>query len=237
MLFRSQMAAEMEDREGEPGLAKRNRYHAGLLIAGVHKHAWNPSRQLFADSPEKTLYSQHTNALAILTGALPEHGDFHMTMYHVLNDPSLVQASFYFRFYVDEAMSAQRMGDLYLDRLAPWREMIRIGLTTTPENPEPTRSDSHAWSAHPNYHLLATVLGIRPASPGFRTVSIEPALGNMRRVSGRMPHPKGMIEVRLERVGKTGIQGEIVLPPGVRGELLWNSKIRDLWPGGNQIKL
>ncbi len=233
-VYALQLAAEMEDKEGEPGLAKRDRDRAAMLIAGVRKHAWSADRRLFADSPEKTLYSQHSNALAILTGAVPA-ADARALMDRILADTSLVPASYYFRFYVDEAMRKAGAADGYLDRLAPWREMIRIGLTTTPENPEPTRSDSHAWSAHPNYHLLATVLGIRPASPGFRTVSIEPALGTMRRASGRMPHPKGMIEVRLERTGAAGVTGEITLPPGVTGQFRWRNQAMALVPGRNAI--
>jgi hypothetical protein len=55
-----------------------------------------------------------------------------------------------------------------------WRGMLDLGLTTVAETPEPTRSDSHAWSAHPNYGLLATVLGVRPAKPGFKRVRIAP---------------------------------------------------------------
>ena len=89
-------------------------------------------------------------------------------MQHVLGDKDLVQASYYFRFYVDEALREAGLADLYVDRLAPWRQMIALGLTTTLETPEPSRSDSHAWSAHPNFHLLATVLGIRPASAACR---------------------------------------------------------------------
>ena len=34
-----------------------------------------------------------------------------------------------------------------------------------------TRSDCHAWGAHPVFHFYATVLGIRPAAPGFRRVN------------------------------------------------------------------
>ncbi|MEZ0242757.1 MAG: alpha-L-rhamnosidase C-terminal domain-containing protein [Sphingomonas sp.] len=228
-----QMAAEMEDKVGEPGLARSYRDQAAGLIAAVRKLAWDPARGLFAENPEKTMYTQHSNALAILTGAVPA-ADRRAVMERILADKSLVQASYYFRFYVDEALYTSNMGDRYLERLEPWRQMIRIGLTTTPENPEPTRSDSHAWSAHPNYHLLATVLGIRPASPGFRTVSIAPAFGTMRRISGKMPHPGGMIEVRLERVGEYGLKGVIVLPPGVTGSYIWNGVTRPL-PSGENI--
>ncbi|MCW3849033.1 alpha-L-rhamnosidase N-terminal domain-containing protein [Sphingomonas sp. LB-2] len=233
-VYALQMAVEMEDKVGEPGLARGYREQAARLIAAVRKLAWDPARGLFAETPERTLYTQHSNALAILTGAVPA-ADARAVMERVLADTTLVPASYYFRFYVDEAMREAGLADRYLDRLAPWREMIRIGLTTTPENPEPTRSDSHAWSAHPNYHLLATVLGIRPASPGFRSVEIAPALGPMRRASGRMPHPAGMIEVRLERVGATGIKGEITLPPGLTGSFTWNGATRPLKPGRNPI--
>jgi alpha-L-rhamnosidase len=47
-----------------------------------------------------------------------------------------------------------------------------LGLTTFAEKPDPTRSDCHAWSASPNYDFLATVAGIEPALPGFKTVKI-----------------------------------------------------------------
>jgi len=157
-------------------------------------------------------------------------------MRRVLDDPSLVQASYYFRFYVDEAMEQTGLADLYLNRLAPWREMIRNGLTTTPENPEPTRSDSHAWSAHPNYHLLTMVLGIRPASPGFRTVTIAPALGPLRRVYGHMPHPAGVIDVELERAGAGGIVGTVTLPAGLSGNFTWKGAQHPLSPGVNQVR-
>ncbi len=113
--------------------------------------------------------------------------------------------------------------------------MIRIGLTTTPENPEPTRSDSHAWSAHPNYHLLSIVLGIRPASPGFKTVTIAPALGPLQRASGRIPHPAGPIAVQLERVGTDGVSGSVTLPPGLSGMFVWKGQAHPLAPGANVI--
>ncbi len=110
-----------------------------------------------------------------------------------------------------------------------------MGLTTTPENPEPTRSDSHAWSAHPNYHLLATVLGVRPAAPGFARVEVAPALGPMRRASGRIAHPAGGIEVKLERVGASGLRGDVTLPPGVDGVFRWGGQTKTLRPGRQRL--
>ncbi|TFI59247.1 alpha-L-rhamnosidase [Sphingomonas parva] len=230
-----QRAAEIEEALGQPAEAARYRVRAEGLIAAVVARAWDARRGLFADTPDKSLFSQQTNSLAVLVGAVPD-GEQAAVMERVLADPSLVQASYYFRFYVDEALVRAGLGGRYLERLAPWREMIRLGLTTTPENPEPTRSDSHAWSAHPNYHLLASVLGVRPASPGFRTVRIAPALGPLRRVHGIVPHPAGPIELRLRRSGGR-LRGEVILPPGLSGRFEQDGQSVALRPGRQQVDL
>lgn len=228
-------AAEMEEALGQPAEGARFRALADRLVAGVRARAWDEKRSLFADTPGGTLFSQQTNALAILAGAVPQD-EQRALMERVLGDSSLVRASYYFRFYVDEAMREAGLADRYLERLEPWREMLRLGLTTTAETPEPTRSDSHAWSAHPNFHLLATLLGIRPAAPGFARVEVAPALGPLRRASGRMPHPAGTIEVRLERAGR-GIAGEVRLPPGTSGDFRWGGRSVPLRPGRQRIEL
>jgi hypothetical protein len=114
--------------------------------------------------------------------------------------------------------------------------MLALGLTSTPENPEPTRSDTHAWAAHPNYGLLATVLGVRPASAGVRTVRIAPALGPLRRADGRIPHPLGDIDVVLERVGAAGLRGVVTLPPSVTGTFEWSGQRLTLRPGRQDIR-
>jgi len=114
--------------------------------------------------------------------------------------------------------------------------MLALGLTSTPENPEPTRSDTHAWAAHPNYGLLATVLGVRAASRGFRTVAISPALGSLRRAEGRVPHPRGDIDVALTRVGSAGLSAEVTLPPGVSGRFEWQGRTVALRAGTQTVR-
>lgn len=230
------LAAELEDRFGQPAEAQRYRNLADSIGAAAREHAWSEERGLFADTSEMESFSQHANVLAILSGTVPVDRQ-RALMEQVLEDSEQPQATFYFRFYVDEAMRQAGLADRYLERLEPWREMIRLGLTTTPESPEPTRSDSHAWSAHPNYHLLATVLGIRPASEGFASVRIEPALGPMQHASGTMPHPSGPISVALRREGASGLAGEIKLPPGLHGTFAWAGQVIALEPGANAIAI
>ncbi len=236
LAYALQRAAELEDAFGVKSEGARYRALAGTLGAAVRARAWDANRALFLDSPEAKLYSQQTNTMAVLVDAVPP-SEQRALMERVLADRTLVQATYYYGFYVLEAMRKVGLGDRYLEQLAPWRTMLAMGLTTTAESPEPTRSDSHAWSAHPNYGLFATVLGIRPASPGFRSVRIAPSLGPLRRAVGRMPHPLGEIEVRLERSGERGLRGEVTLPAGLAGVLEWNGRTLQLRSGRQDVGL
>jgi hypothetical protein len=100
--------------------------------------------------------------------------------------------------------------------------------------PEPTRSDCHAWGAHPVYHYLATLAGIRPAGFGFRQVSVHPQMGRLTHIEGVMPHRCGPIEFSWQRRGNT-LAGHITLPPGLSGAATLNGATRPLSPGKNII--
>jgi len=174
--------------------------------------------------------------LATLVDALPVL-DQPALLKRIMTDTGIVEATFYFKFYLFQAMKKTGLGDGYLTQLKPWHEMISIGLTTFAENPEPTRSDCHAWSASPNYDLLATVCGIRPGSAGYTSVWIEPSLGNLQTIQGKAAHPKGMIEMELHRSGASGVQGQINLPPGINGVFVWNKKKIPLIGGTQKISI
>ena len=174
--------------------------------------------------------------MAVLTDASAP-ADQAALMERVLSDQTLTQSTYYFSYYQLEALRKAGLGERYVDQLAPWRGMLAMGLTTVPETPEPTRSDSHAWSAHPNYGLLATVLGVRPAQPGFKKVHIAPHLGPLRRAEGRVPHPLGEIVVRLARTEGGGLRGEVTLPEGLEGVLEWGGKKIALRPGRQELSL
>ena len=230
-----QHAAALENDVGVPGLGRSYTARADSIIRAVRARTWDAGKRLFRDSPESVSYSQHTNVLSLLTGAVPP-SERRALMERVLIDTSMAHASYYFDFYVFEALRVAGLSDRYVEQLAPWREMLALGLTSTPENPEPTRSDTHAWAAHPNYGLLATVLGVRPSSPGFRTVSISPALGPLNHAEGRIPHPLGDIDVALDRVGANGLRSVVTLPAGLTGTFEWAGKRIPLRPGRQELR-
>ena len=105
------------------------------------------------------------------------------------------------------------------------------------ENPEPTRSDCHAWSASPLYEFLATTCGIRPGEPGFKSVRIEPFLGDLTTVEGKMPHPSGEIAVQFQKTPTGGLTGNVTLPANLTGTLRWKGKTVPLKAGKQAVSL
>jgi hypothetical protein len=242
-------AAELEAALGEPVRAQHYLQAADRSAEAVRTLCWNSKIGLVADTPEQTSYSQQTNALAVWLDVIPPAKqqsalrkvlaatDPAFQPPHPVSPPlTITPASYYFRFYVARALNHAGMGDEYTNLLGPWRNMISLGLTTWAETPEPTRSDSHAWSASHNYDLPTIVAGIQPGSPGFRTVRIEPHLGDLTRVSARMPHPLGIISVDFTRAGGS-VAAVIRLPDGVTGQLDWHGAEYPLHGGAQEMSL
>jgi alpha-L-rhamnosidase len=239
-------SAELEEVLGDPRIAQDYRKTAAAAIDGVRKLCWNQEYGLIADTPAQKHFSQHANILGVWLDVIPA-GRQKDVLTRTLSAsdsgfkaagsvPPMTTATYYFRFYLARALQHAGMSDRYLDLLGPWKQMLSLGLTTWAESPEPTRSDSHAWSAHPNYDLLTIVAGVRPKSAGFQTVTIEPHLGSLNHVSAAMPIPAGMIQVEYSRQG-TGVEANIVLPTGVSGTFVWNSEALELHAGEQKLTL
>jgi hypothetical protein len=227
-------AADLETAFGNAQQAEHDRALAARITAAVYKTCWDPTRRLIADTPAHRQFSQHANILAILEDAVPRTYQAAL-MKSVLADASLTQATYYFRFYLFRAMVKAGLGDQYLEQLGPWRQMLALGLTTWAEKPEPTRSDCHAWSAHPNFDLLATVAGIEPAAPGFNQVAIRPHLGPLKWLKATFPHARGDITVNYQRQAN-GLEAEVTLPAGLEGWFYWQGQRRALHSGVQKLR-
>lgn len=239
-------AAQIEAALGDPRLAKSYLDAATRAAQAVYKLCWDDQYGLIADTPSHQHYSQHANILAVWLNvvAVKSQKDVMEKIlstsdsgFHVNTKlPQMTAATYYFRFYLARALLQAGMGDQYLRLLGPWREMISLGLTTWAESPEPTRSDCHAWSAHPNFDLLTIVAGIRPKTAGFETIAIEPHLGPLHQVEASMPTPRGIVEVKYRR-GSNGVEAQVTLPAGTSGKLTWKEHETVLKPGKQALTL
>jgi len=235
-VYTLQHAAAIFRANGNSAQAEYYTHLATKIAKAVYANCWDEKQQLLADTPAKNCFSQHANIWGVLTNTIPAKQQKEL-LTKVLNDKSLIQSTIYFRFYLAQALYQVGLGNEYISMLEPWKKSLALGLTTFPEQPEPTRSDCHAWSASPNYDLLATVCGIRPMELGFRKVRIAPNLGNLKNAEANMPHPNGEIKVKFVRQGTNGITAEIILPEALSGEFVWNGKVRKIYSGINKIEI
>lgn len=238
------MASDIERWAGEDGLAERSAALAGSLTAACMQHLWDNEAGCFADTTGKKSWSEHAQLLALLAGVEAQYEepllrglassqqeissgtgyDFSAEALAAsgadYSDPSqMARSTVYFSHYRLEVGALYRRADLLFDRLGYWRELSANGFSTVPEMPEPSRSDCHAWGAHPRFHAVASILGIRPAAPGFAKVRVQPMLGPLEWANGTWPHPLGDINVALHRKGGQ-VHGRVELPRGLPGVLV-----------------
>ena len=176
---------------------------ADMLADAILLTFWDPGARLLREGPDESWgFTQHAQAWGILTGVIP--ADAWPDVADSLHaDETLTRATYYHTFYVAEALAkAGRLERLWDHWLAPWRAALDLHLTTWPEQPEPTRSDCHAWSAWPTYAFLTHVLGVQPAAPGFASHVIAPRrVAGWDKVSGAIATPTGLRRVTVDWTG------------------------------------
>ncbi|MCD7973842.1 MAG: alpha-L-rhamnosidase N-terminal domain-containing protein [Candidatus Azobacteroides sp.] len=229
-----EMAAQMEEQVGLPGMAAHYRELLSSMREAFYKHYWVEEKGLFADTKDHSTYSQHVNSLVVLVG-LPDSQEAQNIMQRVVSDASLAPATIYFTYYVNQALNKVGMGDLLTEQLGIWKEQLGLGLTTWAEEPEPSRSDCHAWGASPNIEFYRILLGIDSDAPGFRKIRIAPNPGTIRDISGSIPHPEGTVSVKYEIDKKGNLTASIRIPETVTGSFCWKGEEYPLSGGKEQV--
>jgi alpha-L-rhamnosidase len=151
---------------------------------------------------------------------------------------NVVAAQPFFSHFLHEALVRAGRRDLIAARCMKWWPQIERGDSAFEEYWDAragTGSRCHAWSATPTFDLTAHVLGVRPMSAGFATIRIAPHFGRLKHLEGRIPTPRGTIEVTLDR--NTG--GRITLPPATKATVRFEDAPladADLTPGAHTIR-
>ncbi|MBC2594473.1 alpha-L-rhamnosidase [Ruficoccus amylovorans] len=168
--------------------------------------------------------SVHAQTLALITGLSP---DTEQAMLEKRLLPYLrgklktdIQPSAYWITYIFSTLAERGYGaDVLEDIRRRWTPMAAHG--TTWENFSPVQGEesfSHAWSAHPLFHLMQILGGVRQSGPAWERITCEPVfVGDSAEIS--IPSPKGDIVSRWARGADGVVRGELVLPHGVKGTL------------------
>ena len=221
--------AVLEQAYGDKQQGAADTAKADAAQSAIRQHCWDKSRGLFADNSDFGLFSQHMNALAVLYDVatpqeapqilaritLPGHG--------IDAPPGMFASSYYFGWYMARAFEHAGLADRYLDLLQTWRDLLALHYTTWPEMRGDTRSDTHAWSAHPTADLLDVVAGIEPAAPGYARLRVAPHLGDLTSLDATAATPKGAVSVRYKLDGHK-LTADVDRPTSLPGTFVWRGK-------------
>jgi hypothetical protein len=230
------LTAEMMEHFDEACEVQKYRQISASLKKNTMKLCFDEEKQLIAETPVKQIFSQHTNSLAILSNMFSPMQE-QIVAQKIIADTSLIQATLYFDFYVFQALKKAGLGVEVINLMDKWQVFLDNGFTTFPEHGIESRSDCHAWSAHPIYDFLNITCGVKPTSPGFKSVEIAPQLGQLNIVQGKIVHPQGEIAVSFVKDEKGFYNSTIHLPEKITGELLFKQKKYKLAGGENNFQL
>ncbi len=207
----------------------------------VDRKLWDSSAKMFHDglkpdgSPAKKC-SIHSQILAIMCGLREKHHEdmVQKRLLPYLRGRKIASAlpSSYWVTYVYEVMTQQGYGAEVLAHIREnWQPMIPfggcwemfqdladkgydgvIGHTTT----------SHAWAAHPIYHLVRTLGGLTPTAVAWKHVHFEPVLAGAGTSRTRvvLPTPQGTIRANWIRTDKKKITVQLSLPYLVKADVV-----------------
>lgn len=159
----------------------------------------------------------------------------------LLNDKVAKITTPYMRFYELEALCAMGEQPYVLKEMKNyWGGMLKLGATSFWEEYNPDKKGTehlamygrpfgkslcHAWGASPIYLLGKYYLGVQPTTPGYQTYTIEPNLGGLAWMEGKVPTVNGDISVYCSKN-----EIKVSSPTGV-GKLKVKSKTKPVVKG------
>jgi hypothetical protein len=214
---------------GHPDDALRYSQAAARLKDAVVRRLWAPERQAFVSCRTKEgetskAFSVHASIVAYSSGCFDETQRPALERYLREGFPEdFVRigspfASFFYHEALGRSGNRQRTLD---DIRAGWGQMVDNDATTCYEtfpgweHDMPTRSFCHAWSASPCYVAGHDILGVVPAEPGFRRISLRPFLGDLEWARGVVPTPFGPVSVSLTKRPDGRLHAVVRVPEGI----------------------
>ena len=208
-------AALMNDR------AKAQEYNqlAASLKQQIMTVFWDEHLQAFVHNRKNgqlsTQVTRYPNIFAMMMGYLDSAKTQSVKTRVLMNDSVQQITTPYMRFYELAALAAIGQQEYVTKQIKDyWGGMLKEGATSFWEQYYPGekgaaryamygrpygRSLCHAWGASPLYLLGKYYLGVQPTTAGYASYTIEPNLGGLQWIEGKVPTPQGDIGVALTK--------------------------------------
>jgi hypothetical protein len=128
-------------------------------------------------------------------------------------ETQMVEAEPFFRYVVHDGLARAGRADLVAGMCRDWSYFLDRGETTWPEDWN-GGTRCHGWSSTPTRDLIVHTLGITPAEPGYASVRVAPALGDLDWARATVPTPHGPVTVEAHADGRVVVDSPV---PVVRG--------------------
>jgi len=212
-----QSAARINEITGREFMAVEYRRRADEILRQVDAKCWSDKEGIYKEGPDLEEFSQHAQVWAVLTG-IAQGNRAKSILKKALALDNIAQCSYVMRFYLLRALEKVGLYDRSEDLWQDWRDMLKLHLTTCPEDNVTVRSDCHGWSALPLYEFTRCILGVKPLTPGWGKIGIEPQCLSLPDFSGEVITPRGVVSIAWKRTaGHFSISGRV--PDGVPFEL------------------
>ncbi|MFM7062035.1 MAG: alpha-L-rhamnosidase C-terminal domain-containing protein [Actinomycetes bacterium] len=123
-------------------------------------------------------------------------------------EEQMVEAQPFFRYVLHDGLARAGRADLVADLCRDWRVFLDAGETTWPECWQ-GGTHCHGWSSTPTRDLVVHTLGIAPAEPGYASVRVAPALGDLAWARATVPTPHGPVTVEARADGTVEVDSPV----------------------------
>ena len=200
--------------------ASKYQKEAEQLKAKLMSTYWNTSKQAMVhsliDGAQSDNVTRYTNMFAIFFDYFNQDQKAAVKNSVLLNDKIQKITTPYMRFYELEALCAMGEQNFVTKEIKDyWGGMLNLGATSFWEEYNPNKKGAehyamygrafgkslcHAWGASPIYLLGTYYLGVKPTNPGYATYTIEPALGGLEWIQGKVPTPNGEVGLYCNKI-------------------------------------
>jgi alpha-L-rhamnosidase len=188
---------------------------AKALKAKIFELYWNQQKKALVhsriDDKQTDNVTRYANMFGIFFDYFSPEQKLAVKENVLLNDKVAKITTPYMRFYELEALCAMGEQTYVLKEMKNyWGGMLKLGATSFWEEYNPDKKGTehlemygrpfgkslcHAWGASPIYLLGKYYLGVQPTTQGYETYTIEPNLGGLAWMEGKVPTANGDIAV------------------------------------------
>jgi Bacterial alpha-L-rhamnosidase 6 hairpin glycosidase domain/Bacterial alpha-L-rhamnosidase C-terminal domain len=182
---------------------------ANQVYSAYNATFWNNSSQCYVDGVGTSHAAAHANFFPLVFGLVPPSNQTAVVNYLHSRiaanggmPPSVYGAQYMLQAMFEAGDADTALGLITTNGPRSWMDMINIGSTLTDEAwslPDKSNEDwNHAWGSAAGNLIANYVLGLRPMSPGFGQILIQPQLGQtLSYVQGVVPTIRGPVSISV----------------------------------------